>query len=465
MKPYLIEKMLELIHQDKVQMVLILLVVYSALLLDNLLGLVIIPLIPNYLREFELQEGGSHTSNRSVYHEITFGNRSVAYYKVNDKLHSNNIDFKNPRAGILFASKSAVQVLVGPLAGTITDKVGYEKPMLVGLLIIFASTMTFAFGQTFALLVTARSIQGIGSVICAMAGFSILAQKFNKPGERSKFQGIAIAIISSGCFIAPPCGGLLHKYVGKQAPFIILAVLALLDFFIMLFVRHSKVSDSDVEEKKQKTTPIYRLKLDSHVVVCTAALFVGSLSFGILDAIIGSWMKESMDADEFQRGIVWLPSILAHFLGVAIVIQLTKRCPQFQWLCIIIGLLIEGLSSLFIGFCRYFILVMFPLATLSLGLALVESNLFPLLAQFVDMRYPAGNYGSAYAIAVYMSIALSYTIGPFVGDVLYQYVGFSWVNVITCFCSVLCSPLLLIVRKSNERLKEYEKIRGGSDQR
>jgi MFS family permease len=65
--------------------------------------------------------------------------------------------------GVLFASKAIMQLMINPFTGTLIDRIGYDRPLMVGLTIMFFSTIVFAFGESYAVLFLARSLQGVGS--------------------------------------------------------------------------------------------------------------------------------------------------------------------------------------------------------------------------------------------------------------------------------------------------------------
>lgn len=86
------------------------------------------------------------------------------------------------RVGFLFASKAMVQLCVNPLSGAFIDRIGYDIPMFIGLVIIFLSTMTFSFGGSYAVLFLARSLQGVGSAFADTSGLAMIADRFTEEG-------------------------------------------------------------------------------------------------------------------------------------------------------------------------------------------------------------------------------------------------------------------------------------------
>ena len=57
----------------------------------------------------------------------------------------------------------------------------------------------------------------------------MLADRYPDDKERGNAMGIALGGLALGVLIGPPFGGFMYQFVGKSAPFIILAFLALFD--------------------------------------------------------------------------------------------------------------------------------------------------------------------------------------------------------------------------------------------
>ena len=312
--------------------------------------------------------------------------------------------------GWLFASKAIVQLFVSPFAGPIIDRLGYERPLIVGLSVLFVSTSIFAFGRSYVVLFVARSLQGVGSAFADTAGLAMIADRFKEARERTRAQGIALAFISFGCLFAPPFGGFLYEFAGKAVPFLALSFIALLDGAMLLLImkpvevpatsptfQMSAAADEKPKEKP-KGTPIYRLILDPYIAICAAALVVANVNLAFLEPTIALHMKRVMGAEEWQIGLVWLPAFFPHVLGVFVTVKLMRAFPKHQWLITAVGILIEGTSCLIIPFCERVITIIIPLMIDCFGIALVDTAIMPTLAYLVDVRH-VSVYGSVYAIA------------------------------------------------------------------
>ncbi|KAL3876633.1 hypothetical protein ACJMK2_034450 [Sinanodonta woodiana] len=460
------EKMSEPKHQRR----LVLVTVCIALLLDNMLYMVIVPIIPEYLHKMKATKDNMEIMeeiNTTIAspHNVTSYSYYANYTGFTTKpnvTHTSKHTFLNlppppisygdegGAIGLLFASKAILQLLVNPFTGAFIDRVGYDYPMLIGLVIMFFSTSIFAFGGSYAILFLARSLQGVGSAFADTSGLAMIADRFTEEGERSKALGIALAFISFGCLVAPPFGGVLYEFFGKELPFLVLASLCLLDGILLLFVMKPVRKQRSLipKEERLKGTPIWRLLMDPYIAVTAGALAMANVSLAFLEPTIAMWMHYVMNASEWEIGLVWFPAFIPHITGVYLTVKLARSFPKYQWLMAAIGLAMEGISCCVIPFCTEFFVLIFPLAVLCFGIAMVDTALLPTLGYLVDVRY-VSIYGSVYAIAD-ISYSLAYAIGPVVAGQIVQSIGFLWLNMAIFISNILYAPVLFILRKIYE---------------
>ena len=427
---------------------LVLIIVCIALLLDNMLYMVIVPIIPVYLNDLygisssppptppPIENGNlSHFSNgteRTKFHMMPI-------YKGNDRSEDASI-------GWLFASKAIVQLVINPFSGSMIDRYGYDRPMILGLSIIFLSTTIFAFGQSYAVLFMARSLQGVGSAFADTSGLAMIAAQYTEETERSKALGVALAFISFGSLFAPPFGGILYQFGGKCVPFLFLALLALIDAFLLFLVMKPVRQERDVTVGVDHAgVPMYKLILDPYIAICAGCLVMANVSLAFLEPTIALWMKETFHASEWEIGMVWLPAFFPHVIGVYLTVQLMKRYMNQQWLIAAVGLMIEGFSCLIIPYCRSFGGVIVPIMIDCFGIALVDTAILPLLGIIVDTRH-ASVYGSIYAIAD-ISYCLAYSFGPIIAGSIVISVGFTWLNIGIFISNFAYAPLMYFVRR------------------
>lgn len=452
------------LQEPKAQRQLVLVTVSIALLLDNMLYMVIVPIIPDYLRYIGAwethevvkppdEDADVWRKEVTKYFSNETGNYSVTFINQTRKINVGGIlieyEGEDSGIGLLFASKAAIQIFIGPISGTVIDRFGYDLPMMFGLTVMFFSTLMFAVGKDYSLLFFARSLQGLGSAFADTAGLSMIADRYTEESERSKALGIALAFISFGCLVAPPFGGVLYEFAGKAVPFVILAFVCLLDgVLLLLIMRPMKAKLVEEGYVRPKGTPIWRLLIDPHIACCSGALVVANVSLAFLEPTISKWMNESMNAEEWQQGLIWLPAFFPHVLGVVITVRTARKYPEYQWVLACVGLVMEGVACFFIPFCTNYFVLMIPICVICFGIALIDTALLPMLGFIVDRKY-VSVYGSVYAIAD-ISYCAAYAVGPVIAGNIVESLGFTALNFSVAVLSLLYAPALYYLKDMHE---------------
>uniref|UniRef100_A0A8C6WV50 Solute carrier family 18 member 2 n=1 Tax=Neogobius melanostomus TaxID=47308 RepID=A0A8C6WV50_9GOBI len=416
---------------------LILFIVFVALLLDNMLMTVVVPIIPNFLYEQDMAEAAPQNGSVSAsFHSIvSLYNNSVnmsgtaaasspvttvtpATSPGNSSdcptSESSQVN-ENVKVGMLLASKSIVQLLINLFIGPLTNRVGYQIPMFAGFCIMFLSTIMFAFSSSYALLFVARSLQGVGSSCSSVAGMGMLASLYTDDEERGHTIGIALGGVAMGALVGPPFGSVLYEFVGKTAPFLILAFLALFDGVLQLLVLQS----IKVEPESQKGTPLFTLMKDPYIIIAAGAICFGSMGFGMMEPTLPIWMMETMCSSEWQLGVAFLPASISYLIGTNIFRLLAHRMGRSD--------------SAF---------TLPPDTDLSQGM--VDSSMMPIMGYLVDLRH-VSVYGSIYAIAD-VAFCMCFALGPSIGGVVAGSIGFPWLMTIIGLIDVLLAPLCIFLR-------------------
>lgn len=422
------------LQEPRSQRKLILVIVSIALLLDNMLYMVIVPIIPDYLRYI-----GAYKDE--VVAPSGPGNSTLPPGTPIKHTHHG----QDSATGILFASKAIVQLMVNPFSGALIDRIGYDMPMMIGLTIMFLSTAVFACGRSYGLLFFARSLQGVGSAFADTSGLAMIADRFTEENERSKALGIALAFISFGCLVAPPFGGALYQFAGKEMPFLILAFVSLLDGFMLLLVmKPIKAQIKESQMAKPPSVPIWRLFMDPYIAVCSGALMMSNVALAFLEPTISLWMEDNLTTDNWKIGMIWLPAFFPHVFGVILTVKMAKAYPQYQWLMAAGGLALEGLCCFLIPLSSSYKVLMIPICGICFGIALIDTALLPTLGYLVDVRY-VSIYGSIYAIAD-ISYSVAYAIGPIIAGGVVEAIGFTALNIGIAFANLMYAPVLTYLK-------------------
>ena len=442
------------LEEPKAQRKLVLVIVSIALLLDNMLYMVIVPIIPDYLRRIGSWdthiEGGTPVTEPPRTYTFTnkTGNWTYTVPERNTGKLVNGVvvyEGEDSAIGVLFASKAMIQLFINPFSGALIDRIGYDKPMMIGLTIMFVSTAVFSIGSSYSILFLARSLQGVGSAFADTSGLAMIADRYTEENERTKALGIALAFISFGCLVAPPFGGLMYELAGKEVPFLILSFVCVMDA-IMLWLVMKPIKKQQKEQGVQRPagTPIWTLFMDPYIAVCSGALVMANVSLAFLEPTISVWMMDTMHVSQWEQGMIWLPAFFPHVAGVMLTVKLSKQYPQYQWLMAAGGLALEGICSLMIPFAKSYWVLMIPISGICFGIALVDTALLPTLGYLVDLRY-VSVYGSIYAIAD-ISYSFAYAFGPIIAGRVMESIGFLALNIGIAVSNLAYVPVLILLR-------------------
>ncbi|XP_078420783.1 synaptic vesicular amine transporter isoform X2 [Cetorhinus maximus] len=421
---------------------LILFIVFIALLLDNMLLTVVVPIIPSYLyalhhqslTENPTQNPGVVSATRfekifSYYDNSTMitgpaserGDKGEGFRTIqppvtntteapdsNRSCLNKDQDLlnENVQVGLLFASKATVQLVTNPFIGPLTNRIGYQIPMFAGFIIMFISTVMFAFSKSYVLLFLARSLQGIGSSCSSVAGMGMLASVYTNDEERGNAMGIALGGLAMGVLVGPPFGSVMYEFVGKTAPFLILAALALLDGALQLFI----LQPSKAQPESQKGSSLFTLLRDPYILIAAGIAFVpASVSYLIGTNIFG---------------------VLAHRMG--------------RWLCSLLGMIIVGISIVCVPLAKNIYGLIVPNFGVGFAIGMVDSSMMPIMGYLVDLRH-VSVYGSVYAIAD-VAFCMGFALGPSSGGAIAKTIGFPWLMTMIGIIDILYAPLCFFLR-------------------
>ncbi|CAL7938361.1 unnamed protein product [Xylocopa violacea] len=472
---------------------LVLVIVAIALLLDNMLLTTVVPIIPEFLYDIkhpnatlsqQFENDGSHrttiaavqptTSNtitstsssiittpkcsqasRSNDSQLAFLTSStLASMELISLPESSSVSPLSPEeeekqqrhrellgetvaVGVMFASKAFVQLLANPIVGPLTHKIGYSIPMFTGFIIMFISTLIFAFGRSYGILFLARALQGIGSSCSSVSGMGMLAERYQDDKERGNAMGIALGGLALGVLIGPPFGGVMYEFVGKSAPFLILSALALGDGLLQLLVLQPSVVYTEAEPPSLKS-----LITDPYIVLAAGAITFANMGIAMLEPSLPIWMMDTMGASRWKLGATFLPASISYLIGTNLFGPLGHRMGR--WLASLIGLVVIGICLMCIPLARSIDHLIVPNAGLGFAIGMVDSSMMPELGYLVDIRHTAV-YGSVYAIGD-VAFCLGFAVGPALSGTLVNTIGFEWMLFGIAILNFLYAPLMYFLR-------------------
>lgn len=442
---------------------LVLFIVAIALLLDNMLLTIVVPIIPEFLydiqhpddplegptrippstttikgpdceRYIKMLSELSPEFNESLYATTTSTYENLTKLEEEDKNRRHTFLVEETvEVGMLFASKAFVQLVANPFVGPLTHKIGYSVPMFAGFIIMFLSTIIFAFGRSYSVLFIARALQGVGSSCSSVSGMGMLAERYPDDKERGNAMGIALGGLALGVLIGPPFGGLMYEFVGKSAPFLVLAALALADGLLQLLMLQPTVTHQESDPPSLRS-----LITDPYIVIAAGAIIFANMGIAMLEPSLPIWMMDTMGAGRWKQGVTFLPASISYLIGTNLFGPLGHKMGR--WLAAMLGLIIIGVCLMCIPLATSMNHLIVPNAGLGFAIGMVDSSMMPELGFLVDIRHSAV-YGSVYAIGD-VAFCLGFAIGPALSGTLIKNIGFEWMLFGIAMLDFIYAPLL-----------------------
>jgi len=463
-------------HSARESRKLVLVIVAIALLLDNMLLTTVVPIIPEFLYHVRHRNDILSTTVRprttsttvnmmdwSDYDNMTNSDMeeimtsTVTSTTLSAKdMKSKELIEENFEVGVLFASKAFVQLIANPFVGRLTNSIGYSIPMFAGFIIMFLSTVIFAFGRSYTVLFFARALQGVGSSCSSVSGMGMLADRYTDDKERGNAMGIALGGLALGVLIGPPFGGFMYQFVGKTAPFLILAFLALLDGCLQMLILQPEVIKSDEPAPSLKA-----LIMDPYILICAGAITFANMGIAMLEPSLPIHMMDKMGAQKWELGAAFLPASISYLIGTNLFGPMGHKMGR--WRASLVGLAIIGIALILVPMATKPSQLIIPMAGLGFAIGMVDSSMMPELGNLVDLRHSAV-YGGVYAIGD-VAFCVGFAVGPALSGTLVKNFGFQKMLIGVAFICFAYCPFLKWLKdppgKTDQEKAEAERIVNG----
>ncbi len=321
--------------------------------------------------------------------------------------------------GIIIAVYSLVQFLLTPFFGTLSDKYGRRKIILLTLFLNVIGYIIFAFANSFLLLILSRIISGIGgsSIGVAQAYIADVTTK----DERTRGMGLIGVAFGLGFVFGPVMGGIFSQF-GYMFTGFASATFSLLAFLFSLFLLPESLkresSDEIIQRKLfdiKNLLLVFRMPLVNFLIIIFFIItFSNANIFGTLPLLGYSIYKIS----DLQIGYIFgINGIVGAFVQGYLLHQLVKKYREDQLITVGSFFMMIGLTLLPFGINIYGLILIGIIFSFGMGI------LQPLLISMVSKYTSSKNQGVVLGVNQSLS-ALGRMLGPLWGGFSYQYFGY-----------------------------------------
>ena len=342
-----------------------------------------------------------------------------------------------------------------PLSGSITDRFGWLKPLLGGVLLNAFGLLMTALSGNFLQLIIYRSLTAAGFGIVFISVQKFVIEKTSKENRALGLAEFAAAFFS-GDICGTVIGGMLANRIGYENVFIVSAVVSLMTFALSLVIFKNKIDSSNTTKKGDPFPFRYIFKvftdIDFFAVVFLQAIPAKIIFIGFLYYLLPLYLRSIGTLQSNIGRIFILYGIAIIFLG-----PFFSKFFDFANLrkyFIFIGGVITGLSMLIFHMYHGFFAAMF--IVLMIGVA----HTFSVSSQgsFISETRIVKKIGQGTGMGLFRFWErLGNVTGPILVGSLITFSGYEKTIIYIGFLSLITSALYLTIillqsRKTKKRV-------------
>jgi MFS family permease len=303
-------------------------------------------------------------------------------------------------AGLVMGLAGIIPVSLAPFLGTLADRIGPFRQVVVGGLISIAGYACLALTDSPAFAAVFLMLGWLGSFTTTMAYQAYIAEKAHQGMGVRPFAwlGVTVSLANS---LAPAAAGLIAAWGGLPAVFWASAVLSATVFLGLPILRHRAVDTGAAAETK---VPLRRWLADVTFVFSVA----GALFTGILVGHRNSYLPIHFDSIGFSLTTIGLMLSVQATAGVLVQTQLPRLSRHFSSPVLVVMSFLLAIPALI---ATPWLRSMGPLVTSMAVLGASSSMLHPLTMALTARAVPGQQQGFALGLR-YTALRLGNMVGP-----------------------------------------------------
>ena len=188
-------------------------------------------------------------------------------------------------------------------AGFLADRFGRKRNMIFGLVLIILSAIGAGFADTYAWLISARIVGGVGSALYMISATTWVAQ-VTAGKSRGRYMSLYSGLIFAGTAFGPTIGGYTAAHFGLRAPFFAYAVLGLAGLIATLPLKETADSSQATQLKMSMKDILSILSNRPFMLVNCAVLALFFLRAGVRSTLVPLYASLNLGLSEERIGIL-----------------------------------------------------------------------------------------------------------------------------------------------------------------
>lgn len=338
--------------------------------------------------------------------------------------------------GIALAAYAVPIALLSLPLGRAADRFGRRALLILGLLLVAAGSVLIAESRSLELLIAARVIQGIGSAASWISALALVSDTA-PPGRRGESIGAALAATGVGSIAGPALGGVAADVFSYEAPFLIVAAIAL-----ALVGAAGALLPAGVK-RSQPAAPalavVVRTLRAGHAIWAAAITLVSAGVLGVVEVVAPLDLDERLGLSASAIGLLFAASIAVDAASSPLGGRWGDRRGRLG--PAVAGMGVTAVSIALLAVLPGVVGAVIGLAVYGAGFALAFSAAVPWLDEAFEERERGLGYGVQNLL-----YAAGYAIGPALGGWLLELSGADFAYLVTAG-AIAAGTLLLLLRR------------------
>ena len=335
------------------------------------------------------------------------------------------------RLALLYGFYALGVLAATPLFGLLGERIGYRRPMIMGVVLSGIALLLFWLAPNLPLLLLARLFQGASAAASWTIGLALIAEHYVQ--NRVRMMGYALVGSTAGSIAGPIMGGGLQQLGGYSLPLVVTAGLVAIDFILRALILPA-------EPARARSSPdLLALLLDKSVLVPALATALAAFGWGIVEPLLPTLLERG-GAPATEIGLVFTAAPVVYGLCAPLVGWTSERVTIGR--VIIFG--IVGMACSLAAISQFS-----GILTIGCGVCLLSAAFaFALNPASAELGNAVDRRGLSCYAAVYAVYNITYSLGMMATNVLAG-TAVHWASVPQILLGasmvlLVCIPLLLV---------------------
>jgi predicted MFS family arabinose efflux permease len=368
--------------------------------------------------------------------------------------------------GLLVSAISITVAVFGIPVAWIADRISRVKSVVAMALVWSIACIFCMFAQTYAQLLAARAVVGLGEAGYGSVGAAMVAAHFPQR-MRAGLLGGFFASASAGSVLGVILGGVIASRFGWQAAFGVVGIPGLIIAVLYLFVRDYKTVEvrsatpGTAVTRRELFASIFRSWTVRWICIGAAAeLIAMSALWSWLPSFLNRTYGIAPDKAGIQAALVVLAGALGSLLLGFVVDRVGLRNAGGKFLAVAILSLLSMVTLIFAFGARHIGIELSQTGQFSailLGGFLGTCTVGPAAAIVLDVIHPGVRSTGASILSLFQNL-FGLAVGPFVGGLLSDAIGLTDALALMPLACILAATAFLMARNGyqTDRQRHHE---------